>query len=369
MKPKTLVLLAVAAGCGLVAMLGIQQAMQGGQGGASPKVKVLVAREDIQPGIQLTDDLVGFQEMSVEAVPEDPVTSFEEYEERSLIYPMMKGDIIRQTKLGKKGEFTRSRQIPEGKRVVGISVNDTQTISGMLRPGDRVDVLVTYQVRSMRGRMTTKNATLLKYIEVFGTDNKTVSDGASKQQEVKTKVVSLLLEPEQANILMLAQSKGTLALSWRHPDDDEDVEGGIVDETLLTELRGLDNMDDNGPPTLSRRGPALFDEDSTAGGKPVAEPKDDLNSLLDEGDQQLEEPKPAVVVAEAPKPTWSITIYQGNNPVEQQFELPAPEQGATSEAGAGGDESLTEAFKWLHEQFTEGEEAPAETESATETSL
>ena len=52
MKPKTLVLLAVAGGCGLVRDAGIQQAMQGGQGGA-PKVNVLVAREDIQPGIQL----------------------------------------------------------------------------------------------------------------------------------------------------------------------------------------------------------------------------------------------------------------------------------------------------------------------------
>lgn len=362
MKPKTLVLLAVAGGCGLVAMLGIQQAMQGGQGGA-PKVNVLVAREDIQPGIQLTDDLVGFQEMSEEAVPEDPVTSFEEYEERSLIYPMMKGDIIRQSKLGKKGEFTRSRQIPEGKRVLGISVNDTQTISGMLRPGDRVDVLVTYQIRTLRGRMTTKNATLLKYIEVFGTDNKTVSDGAAKQQEVKTKVVSLILDPEQANILLLAQSKGTLGLSWRHPDDDEDVEGGVVDDTLLSELRGIDDIQQDGPATVNPRGPALFDEEATV----AAEPQNDLNNLLDEGEGQSAEPEP-VVVAAPPKPTWSITIYEGDTPVEQQIELPEPEPETTPEAGAGGGENLTDAFRWLHEQFTEGE-APAEAEATTETSL
>ena len=93
-------------------------------------------------------------------------------------------------------------------------------------------------------------------IEVFGTDNKTVSDGAAKQQEVKTKVVSLILDPEQANILLLAQSKGTLGLSWRHPDDDEDVEGGVVDDTLLSELRGIDDIQQDGPATVNPRGPA-----------------------------------------------------------------------------------------------------------------
>ena len=343
MKPKTLVLLAVAAGCGLVAMLGIQQAMQGGQGNASPKVNVLVARAEIQPGVELTDEVVGFQEMNVESAPEDAVTSFEQYEERSLTYPVLAGDIIRQSKLGKKGEFTRSRQIPEGMRVIAISVNDTQTVSGMMRPGDRVDVLVTYQVRNPRGQMTTKTAVLLKYIEVFATDNRTVSDGATKQQEVKTKVVSLLVDPIQVNYIKLAECKGTLALSWRHPDDDEDVEGVTIDDSLLTELSGLDRNTEDNVPAYDRRGPALFDEEATA------EPQPELNNLLDEGN--------AEPVAAAPpppaKPTWSIQIYQGDTPEEQKFELSEPEPPAADPNGTTAIEpTVTGAFKWLHEQFT-----------------
>jgi pilus assembly protein CpaB len=361
MKPKTLVLLAVAAGCGLVAMLGIQQAMQGGQGAASPKVKVLVAKAEIQPGVQLTDDLVGFQELSAEAVPEDPVTSFEQYEERSLMYPILAGDIIRQSKLGKKGEFTRSRQIPDGMRVIAIAVNDTQTISGMMRPGDRVDVYVTYQKRGSRGQQTTNTSVLLKFIEVFGTDNKTVSDGASKQQEVKTKVVSLLVKPEQVGIIKLAESKGQLALSWRHPDDDEDVQGGNVDDTLLAELSGLDKVDESDVASFSRQGPALFDEKAV-----VQEPKEDLNNLLDEGKGAEEQPAP---VAVAPvKPTWNVQIYQGDAPVEQQFELPEPP--ATPDASApSGEQSVTDAFRWLHQQFTGGEGGATPAAETKETTL
>ena len=342
MKPKTLVLLAVAAGCGLVAMLGIQQAMQGGQGDASPKINVLVARAEIQPGVELTDEVVGFQEMNSESVPEDAVTAFEQYEERSLTYPVLAGDIIRQSKLGKKGEFTRSRQIPEGMRVIAISVNDTQTISGMMRPGDRVDVLVTYQVRNLRGQMTTKTAVLLKYVEVFGTDNRTVSDGATKQQEVKTKVVSLLVDPIQVNYIKLAESKGTLALSWRHPDDDEDIEGASIDDSLLTELSGLDRNTEDNVPAYDRRGPALFDEEV------AAEPQPELNNLLDEGNAE-----PVAVAPPQPsKPTWTITIYHGDTPQEQLFEItePAPAAGPDSESAI--EPTVTGAFKWLHEQFS-----------------
>lgn len=359
MKPKTLVLLAVAAGCGLVAMLGIQQAMQGGQSTSAPKVKVLVARAEIQPGVELTDELVGFEEKSVEASGDDPVTSYEQYEERSLMYPVLAGDIIRQSKLGKKGEFTRSRQIPAGKRVVAISVNDTQTISGMLRPGDRVDVLVNYQVPNMRGRPTSKSATLLKYVEVFSTDARTITDAASKQQEVKTKVVALLLEPIQTNILMLAQSKGSLNLSWRHPDDDEDVQGGTVDETLLSELKGLDKMD-------GEQNALLQDTDREPAIKNIAErdPREDLNHLLDDSDSKPAQPAPVVVVAPV-TPTWKLQIYQGDAPIEQEFELLDAEPTASA-AGASGPESLTDAFRWLHEQVKEGAtpvKAPATTEA------
>ena len=142
-------------------------------------------------------------------------------------------------------EPARSRQIPEGMRVIAISVNDAEVISGMLLPGDRVDVLVTYQRRASDGRFKARTATLLKYVEVFDTENKTVSDGATQQQRAKTRVVSLLLNPEQANITLLAQSKGTLGLSWRHPDDDEDVQGSNVDDKLLAELRGLSANEDD----------------------------------------------------------------------------------------------------------------------------
>lgn len=355
MKPKTLILLAVAVGCGLVAMLGIQQAMQGGRGGGVPKVSVLVAKSDIAPGVELTDELVGFSEMSAEAVPEDAVTAPDQFEERALTYGVASGDVIRQSKLGKKGEFTQSRQIPEGMRVVAISVNDTQTVSGMMRPGDRVDLSVTFQVRNGRGVMTTRTKTLLEYVEVFATDNRTASDGVSKQQETKTKVVSLLVTPQQVNYIKLAENKGQLALSWRNPNDSEAVSVSDIDSDLLVELEGVipeRELEKTGP-----RGPALYADDVAK--EPGSDGADSSEFLAQaEGSQP---PAAPVEAAAKERPKWTVRIYQGNEPLQAEFELPADAEPAAASPGAEGTSSdntqasLTDAFRWLHRTFRQGQ--------------
>lgn len=353
MKPKTLILLAVAVGCGLVAMLGIQQAMQGGQSGAAPKVTVLVATANIVPGAELTDQVVAFQEMPADAVPVDAVTSPDQYADRALILGVVAGDIIRQSKLGNKGEFTRSRQIPDGMRVISIAVNDTHTVSGMLRPGDRIDLLVTFSARSARGVMVTKTKTLLEYVEVFATDNRTVSDGASKQQESKTKIVSLLVTPEQASYVKLAESKGQVALTWRNPDDDTAIAVSDIDSNLLVELEGLVP---NGDRDSEPRGPALYADDVAR----VPGEGQDAGGFLKQAEGNEETPVAVVEPAPVEKPKWTLQIYSGNTPQETVFELPeepaaeAPAPGAEVPAAANVQASLTDAFRWLHKSVTRG---------------
>ncbi len=356
MKPKTLVLLAVAVGCGLVAMLGIQQAMQGGQSGGTPKVRVLVALRDIPPGIELTEEMIGFKELPVDAVPEDAVTSIEQYEERSLTFAAATDDIIRQSKLGERGEFTHSRQIPPGMRVISINVNETHTLSGMLSPGDRIDVLVTFKARDVRGRMSTKTKTLLEYIEVFAMANRTVNDAGTKQQEQKTKVVSLLVSPEQVSYIKLAESKGDLALSWRNPDDNESVNPGEIDENLLVELEGTDNFN------VSSGMQAGMGDDMN--GVQAFLDSQALAAMSEEPAAQAVEPQVEPVAEPEPPPvkTWNVEIFYGNETRQTEFVLPEEpsEEGDTPENDAAGDQaSLTDAFQWLHRQFTQGQSSTA----------
>lgn len=353
MKPKTLVLMAVAIGCGLVAMLGIQQAMQGGQAKESPRIQVLTAMVDIQPGVELTPDIVHFVEMPADSVPEDAVTSHEQYQERALKFAVMSDDVIRMSKLGNRGEFTQSTQITPGMRVISISVNDTHTLSGLLRPGDRVDLLVTFQARNARGVMTTKTKTLLEYVEVFATDDHTVSDGA-RNQDAKAKIVSLLVTPEQVNYIKLAESKGQLALSWRHPEDDETVDIADIDGDLLEELEGTLPMNPTGDRPLYGQGPALADDERAV--EPGTESAGDVRELLE--DQEGDAPSTVAAAPEPPavRPTWSVEIFAGNAALRTEFDLPAEEEPAEAE-DAGQESTQAATTDDAVQQLIEGQDS------------
>jgi uncharacterized protein (TIGR03067 family) len=125
-----------------------------------------------------------------------------------------------------------SRSIPKGMRVFTFSANDTHTHAGLLRPGDKVDVTVTFADR--KGNLVTK--VLLECIEVFATENKTVHS-EDAQNEQRPRSVSLLVTPEQDGFVKIAQSKGQLALSLRHPDDAEVKNLNGINSAIMEEMR------------------------------------------------------------------------------------------------------------------------------------
>lgn len=312
MKPKTLMLLAVAGSCGLVAMVGVQQSMQ-----HSPPpqqahtTKVLVALENIDTGMKLTADNTSFKEMQTTSAPEDAVTNEEEFLERAAKVPFMAGDVIRKTKLTEKGEWGKSVAIPAGMRVIGIPVDDSHTISGLIRPGDRVDVLVTYQARGERGVQISKTKTLLEYVSVFGMDDQTASKMDEKSKGTHAKIAALLVTPEQAGFVILAQRKGSLSLSWRRRGDDELAQTKDVDEKLMEELEGTVGINDAGEDNY-------FDRSRGFGNEPL-NTVENAHKFLDETSAS-----PTTTVAAPAAAMWTVEIYSGNESQAQQFELPLP---------------------------------------------
>ena len=332
MKIKTILLLSVAVGCGLVAMLGVQQSMNGfGQGEAEEKVSVLMAVTDIRIGEVLTPDNVAFRKVSVETAPETAVLSEEEYKDRSALVPLMANDFVTLAKLSEPGVKGQSVNIPPGMRVVTVGVNDTTSHSNMVAAGDRVDVLVTYQMRTPRGQ-STQSKVLLEYIEVFAAGNKTASGGTSDDNQQAIKNVSLLVTPEQVPYLELAQKKGNLSLSWRRMDDDELVKVGAVDEDLMRELEGTVDKDARFNYGFNRF--AMEDGESQPG----------LKSWLDQKEQEAEaaaEAEPVeveVAVVDPAKPKWKMEIFYGEERQLVELELPedpseAAEEGSATQQG------------------------------------
>lgn len=309
MKFKSVLLLAVAIGCGLVAMLGVQQVLSGDNSEQKDnRVKVLVATKEIGPGVPLSAETnVVFQKWDPKNVPRGAVTKKEEYENRALIVRAFPEDVITKPKLSEPGEFGASAEIPNGMRVVTVPVDMTKSHSGLIMPGDRVDVMVTYDVRRNDNRVTVTKP-VVQYVEVFATGSIRASMG-NGEEENDAENMSLLVKPEEFMLIKHAESKGSLHLAMRARSDSAPVDLSAIDDLKFDH-------------TVARASGLAHPEPATE--KPVEQ-------FLKQEQERIEDEEPAAPI-QAATPTWNVEIFAGDQHRVEQVELP----GQAAAAGQAG---------------------------------
>jgi pilus assembly protein CpaB len=302
-KIKSVLLLAVALGCGLVAMLGVQQVLSGNKDNDGVS-RVLVATTEINPGTRLNETNSAFQDWPANAIPQGAVTSAEQIEECSLLAYAIPGEIILEGKLSEPGAIGASNEIPEGMRVATVRVDLTKTHSGLMMPGDHVDLVLTFKSKTA-GHAVCRTMTILENVKIFATDSKrTSTKGDSNSAENKAKNISLLVTPEQYQVCMLAESKGQLTLALRNAKD-----------IGVTSTRPVESD--------------IFNDNRILGSRLGNEDIDSFPTSF-EGDVSGETD---VVVQETP--TWKIKIYPGGGEVRvEEVELPVGESMQSSFLGS-----------------------------------
>lgn len=313
MKNQSLILLVVAAGCGLVAMLGVKKALSQNSAETVETIQVLSAIADIQVGARLDELNTQFVEVPVSTAPEGAITSLSEITERSLKVPVMPGDWILKNKLTEPGEVGAVASIPPGMAVVTIPVDATTTHSGMMRPGNRVDLLLTYDDKSA-GRDIKKMITVMEFVEVFAVDARIF--GIDKEGDSLAKNISLLVEPEQGKVVNLATGLGKLSTMLR-PNGDHTSSGKteISAEFLNSSFSGSGHVNRS---VMENREVSMPDES-------IESPSIDesLAKELARVPAQGPEPSAPVKVAQRGNPdVWTMEIYEGDRIRLEQIELP-----------------------------------------------
>jgi pilus assembly protein CpaB len=110
-----------------------------------------------------------------------------------------------------------SSSIQEGKRAITISGNDV-TFDGLLRPGDRVDLLFTRAAGD-------ETATLLQNLLVLAVGGRLDASEERAAGRSLRGSVSLAVSSEQGQLVTQAEQQGSLTLVLRNPDDIAVIEG------------------------------------------------------------------------------------------------------------------------------------------------
>lgn len=242
MRTRSILLLALALGCGLVASIGISQFMDArSKGGADEeKQPVFVAMADIRPNEELTAQNVKLEEWPKKIIPQGALTRLEDVEGKRTRLKLFAGEPILASKLLSADDLTgAARDIPPGYRVAYVRVDPVSGSSNLILPGDRVDVLV-YRSPGGSDDQATAAKIVLQDLKVFAVDTQTESKFTANRDEttepITAKTIALLVTPQQAVILHAAQEvAGTLRLVLRNPEDDVQV---VDHEASLSDIFG-----------------------------------------------------------------------------------------------------------------------------------
>ena len=363
MKPNKLILLAVAAGCGLVAMLGVQQMMSGGTA-ATSKTKILVAKAEIGPGVPLDKAIVGFKEWPNDALPEGAITNEDDITDRSLKHHVGTGQPILATELGKKGEYGLEVQIPEGMTVQTIPVNGTQTHSGLLKPGAYVDVSATIEYALKEGKKEVRSQPVLSCLKVIAVDDQVAGTEAAPAGGTakEAKNVSFLVFPRQGQLLMLAvkRSGGSIQLALRGKTDKSLANVGDLSDEAMSQMSNqlFGEADENNNNSSKLASTAVT---PTASTEPVAKPKSSIRKMV----KTQTSPAVTEVGDQTMKRTWKIEIFQGDKREVQEIDYPEEPvvnvQPAATKTGNSWSNPLMKFFT----SSSKSEAAPPKREPAT----
>ena len=179
-------------------------------------VSVVVAARDLDVGTLVTEEDVTLVDWPSDAVPSGYATSPEEVVDRGLLTTVAENAplLSRQMASPEAGAGMQTT-IPEGKRAMSVSVDDVVGVAGFVLPGTRVDVVVTMDSNTPTGEPTTQ--AVLQNLKVLSAGQNIASRPEGEAEQVP--VVTLAVDPEEAEKLAMAHSNGRIQLALRNPLD------------------------------------------------------------------------------------------------------------------------------------------------------
>jgi pilus assembly protein CpaB len=200
------------------------------------KVAVLVAKSYIDQGTMLDESLVEEKTVPKDYLQPRAVQSLKEITAKDgrrmfmALVPIEKGEQVITTKLSLLGEETGiSSIVPTDRRAVTILL-DSEMVNGIVKPGNRVDVVSIFQFED-KDRHTSEGAyTVLQNVLVLAAGkhmlgmSKPVVTGTKREateMDMGKVPVSFSLTPQEAEVMILAAERGTVRLSLRPTGDDK----------------------------------------------------------------------------------------------------------------------------------------------------
>lgn len=212
---------------------------------ATDQKDVVVATRPLGVGWMIKPADVKLMKVPSDGYPKGAFAKVEDVLDRPVISNVLLDEPILEGRLAAKGSgLGLAPTIPVGMRAVTVRVNDVAGVAGFVLPGMKVDVLVTGHPPNGDGTMTT---TCLQNMLVLSAGQTMTPD--SRGQTIQAPTVTLLVDPEQAETLTLANSEGRIQLVLRNSSDQtiEKTTGRFVSELYGSQRKPVPTKQEAAP--------------------------------------------------------------------------------------------------------------------------
>lgn len=195
---------------------------------AVPHTEVVVAEYTIPVHTRITAEMLKLESIPSEAVHPEAITSINQAVGGISRGDIVKGEQILSSRVAtEEGRTTLSYRVPEGMRAISIPVGEVSGVAGYIAPGDRIDVLISYDIsqeKDVEAEVEKAPEEILTTYTVFQ-NIKVLATGefSREQEEEESQVVStvtLAVKPAQAEVLAYANLAGFFHLTLRSPTDE-----------------------------------------------------------------------------------------------------------------------------------------------------
>lgn len=186
--------------------------------GQGETVEVVVAKEALDKGAPLSAATVAVRRVPAPFAHSGSVRpeEFARIDGRTTSAALAAGDPIMWSQVDAPRQATFSAQVPAGQRAITVPVDEVNSISGMLMPGDAIDLMYSAE---HDGRRSVRR--LLAKVTVLATGRQAREQlaGAPDSAPASFTTVTLAATPEQARSIILARDSGKLTALLRNPAD------------------------------------------------------------------------------------------------------------------------------------------------------
>lgn len=192
-----------------------------------PMVQVVVAKRDLPRGEAVSADTMAVREVPREYLPAGAVTPdrFDAVAGAVLAQPMRAGEPLQGIAITAPDAGAFSARLRSGVRALTIGVDEVNSLSGMLQPGDRIDLMLSVRLPGGSTSPLPQEVTraLMQDVRVLATGRQVRPGGDERQGTRAFTAITIEVTPEQAQRLVVAQRSGKLTALLRNPGDREPI--------------------------------------------------------------------------------------------------------------------------------------------------